>query len=397
MQKIDIGQLLRTRAPLKGMGSLVEATHAIQRALGVPPVHMPPMPPMPHGHHMPDPSAAVPPASAAPPRPRWNSRQATNDIQDATVVNRRPHPTGGASAPRTASAPQATSAGTFTRIALQHGGIQRHYKLLVPALNAGPSAPMPLVVMLHGCTQNPDDFATGTGMNRLGQQHGFLVLYPEQIQTGNAQHCWNWFRPDDQQRGRGEPAMLVAMVHDAMQRNAVDPARVYVAGLSAGGAMAAVLGQQYPDLFAAVGVHSGVVAGGAHDVMSAFSAMKSGAKNRRKAAKPGHKMPTIVFHGDADSTVHPRNGAQVLDAAVHGLPAAQVQATTERGAATQGRTFTRRIHRSQDGTVSAEHWTVHGSGHAWSGGSAAGSYTDPQGPDASAEMWRFFAAHPRRA
>ena len=385
MKKIDIAQLLRTRPHLNGVGQLVKATHAIQRALGVQAVHMPGMP------TMPDTPAAAP---AATPRQRWTG-PAANDVEDAVVVDR--------SSPRAADMqdtpqPQATPGGTFTRIALQHGHELRHYKLFVPATAATANTPRPLVVMLHGCTQNPDDFAAGTGMNRLGQQHGFLVLYPEQTQAANANHCWNWFRPEDQRRGHGEPALLAAMVQDATRRHAVDPARVYAAGLSAGGAMAAVLGQQYPDVFAAVGVHSGLVAGGAHDVMSAFSAMKNGAKGSRAAATPVGSTPTattIVFHGDSDSTVHPRNGEQVLDAALRGSTSA-TKTTTENGVAPHGRRFTRHIHSNQDGTVSAEHWTVHGSGHAWSGGSGAGSYTDPQGPDASAEMWRFFAAHPRQ-
>ena len=363
MKKIDIAQLLRNGTHFNGVGQLVKATHSIQRTLGIQPIAMPGQP--------------VAPSPTAPVRPRWN-KPAANDVEDAVVVDRSPQP-----------------AGSFTRITLRHGHDVRHYKLFVPT-TASAGTPLPLVVMLHGCTQNPDDFAAGTGMNTLGAQQGVLVLYPEQTQTGNANHCWNWFRPEDQQRGSGEPALLAAMVHDTMQHHAVDPARVYVAGLSAGGAMAAVLGQQYPDLFAAVGVHSGLVAGGAHDVMSAFSAMKNGAKDQRLAPRPVSAVPTIVFHGDADSTVHPRNGDQVTEATTRHTPASALHSTTQKGTAPAGRTYTRATHRSADGTVSTEQWTVHGSGHAWSGGKAAGSYTDPQGPDASAEMLRFFLAHPRK-
>lgn len=386
MKKINLAQLLRTRPHLNGVGQLVKATHSIQRALGIQPVAMPGMPVPP-----------VEPAHTPATPPRWRG-PAANDVEDAVVVDRGQRPAGATpDAKKAESAAQPAPAGSFTRVALQHGHELRHYKLFVPPATATTAGtPLPLVVMLHGCTQNPDDFARGTDMNRLGGQHGFLVLYPEQTAAHNAHQCWNWFRPEDQQRGGGEPALLAAMVHDAAQHHAVDPAHVYVAGLSAGGAMAAVLGQQYPDLFAAVGVHSGVVAGGAHDVMSAFSAMKNGAKERRTAAAPLQAVPTIVFHGDTDSTVHPRNGEQVLQAAVHHPSDTPVQTTTEQGVAQTGRKFTRQVHRSPDGAVSAEHWTVHGSGHAWSGGAAAGSYTDPQGPDASAEMWRFFAAHPRR-
>ena len=384
MKKIHLNQLLRNRAQFNGVGQLMNATHAIQRALGM---QVSPMP-------MPTPASAPTAAPVAPASARWRG-PAANDVEDAVVVDRSAQPTSAPSQPAQTAA-QAAPVGAFTRIALRHGGVLRHYKLFVPAA-ASAGTPLPLVVMLHGCTQNPDDFAAGTGMNTLGAQQGVLVLYPEQTQAGNANQCWNWFRPEDQLRGSGEPALLAAMVHDAMQHHAVDPARVYVAGLSAGGAMAAVLGQQYPDLFAAVGVHSGLVAGGAHDVMSAFSAMKNGAKDSRTAATPLQSVPTIVFHGDADSTVHPRNGDQVTEATTRHTPAGALRSSTHQGTAAAGRSYTRATHRSADGTVSTEQWTVHGSGHAWSGGKASGSYTDPQGPDASAEMLRFFLAHPRKA
>ena len=388
MKKIPLNQLLRNRAQFNGVGQLVNATHAIQRALGMEPVAMPMPSPMP------TPASAPTAAPVAPTSTRWRGT-AANDVEDAVVVNRSTRPTSAPSQPAKPAA-QAAPVGEFTRIALRHGPIVRHYKLFVPAAAAA-GTPLPLVVLLHGCSQNPDDFAAGTGINTLAAQQGVLVLYPEQNQTGNANRCWNWFRPEDQLRGSGEPALLVAMVHDAMQHHAVDPARVYVAGLSAGGAMAAVLGQQYPDVFAAVGVHSGVVAGGAHDVMSAFSAMKSGAKEQRHAPRPVSAVPTIVFHGDADSTVHPRNGDQITKATVRHTPASALHSTASKGTTAAGRTYTRATHRSADGTVSTEQWTVHGSGHAWSGGKASGSYTDPQGPDASAEMLRFFLAHPRKA
>ena len=388
MKKIHLNQLLRNRAQFNGVGQLMNATHAIQRALGMEPVAMPMASPMP------TPASAPTAAPVAPASARWRG-PAANDVEDAVVVDRSPRPASAPSEPAQPAA-QAAPVGEFTRIALRHGPSVRHYKLFVPAA-ASAGKPLPLVVLLHGCTQNPDDFAAGTGMNTLAGQQGVLVLYPEQTQACNANHCWNWFRPEDQRRGSGEPALLAAMVRDAMQHHAVDPARIYVAGLSAGGAMAAVLGQQYPDLFAAVGVHSGLVAGGAHDVMSAFSAMKNGAKDQRNAPRPVSSVPTIVFHGDADSTVHPRNGEQITEATTRYTPASALHSSTHQGTAPAGRSYTRATHRSADGTVSTEQWTVHGSGHAWSGGSTAGSYTDPQGPDASAEMLRFFLAHPRKA
>ena len=264
---------------------------------------------------------------------------------------------------------------------------KRDYKLFVPA--GASDRPLPLIVMLHGCTQTPDDFAAGTAMNEMAQAHGCYVLYPAQSQQANPQRCWNWFKHSHQQRGRGEPALIAGMTRQVMEQHAVDPARVYVAGLSAGGAMAAILGETYPDLFAAVGVHSGLAAGAASDLPSAMAAMQG---NGRAMAETSARVPTIVFHGDADSTVHPRNGEQVAAANADAAIAPEVNPHDTPGK----RRSTRHVHRDARGNVLAEHWVVHGAPHAWSGGSARGSYTDARGPDASAEMLRFFLEHPCR-
>lgn len=277
--------------------------------------------------------------------------------------------------------------GTFTAGRLADGRSGRNYKLYIPP-QAGARA-LPLVVMLHGCTQDPDDFALGTRMNEAARKQGCFVLYPAQSQQANPQRCWNWFKHNHQQRGRGEPALLAAMTREVIARHAIDPARVYVAGLSAGGAMAAILGETYPDLYAAVGVHSGLAAGAARDLPSALAAMRSGAA----AATSRHGPPTIVFHGDADKTVHPANGEHVITGRV---AASEGEAEVDRQRATGGRGYTRRVHRSREGGVVAEHWVVHGSGHAWSGGSSQGSFTDPGGPDATGHMLSFFLQHARR-
>ncbi len=285
------------------------------------------------------------------------------------------------------NAPDAGRSGLF--IAGSHGDAsgRRDFKLYIPP-GAG-ERPLPLVVMLHGCTQNPDDFAAGTAMNDAALAQGFFVLYPAQSQQMNPQRCWNWFKHNHQARGRGEPALLAGMTRAVMAQHAIDPDRVYVAGLSAGGAMAAILGDAYPDLYAAVGVHSGLAAGIAKDLPSALGAMKGGGTQVRADASG---IPTIVFHGDADTTVHPSNGEQVITASAG--TATTVEVARLKGAG--GRATTRRVHRASDGAVVAEHWLVHGAPHAWSGGSAKGSYTDAGGPDASAEMMRFFLEHPRR-
>lgn len=258
--------------------------------------------------------------------------------------------------------------------------------------------------MLHGCTQDPDDFASGTRMNELAEANGFWVLYPAQAPRSNVSKCWNWFVPEDQRRGRGEPELLAGMTRQVMAEHSIDADRVYVAGLSAGGAMAAILGHEYPELFAAVGVHSGLPPGAAHDMASAFSAMQNGAAiapphGPRRAISP----PTIAFHGDRDNTVNPSNGERVIDAAIDADSTAIQQQSTEARAETQDaagvappRRFTRTVYAgsASNEPSRAELWVIHGAGHAWSGGSHAGTYTDPSGPDATREMFRFFLEHP---
>ena len=249
--------------------------------------------------------------------------------------------------------------------------------------------------MLHGCTQGPDDFAAGTRMNALGEEHRCFVLYPAQSHGANQSRCWNWFRREDQARDRGEPSILAGMTRDIVQRYGIDARRVYIAGLSAGGAMAAVMAVTYPELFAAVGIHSGLACGSAHDLPSALAAMRGMPAGLGRTASTGaasHATPTIVFHGDQDRTVHPRNGADVIARSEHheGGPGGRV--SSERGQAAGGHAYTRTVHRDATDHVLLEHWLVHGGGHAWFGGSQAGSYTDARGPDASAEMVRFFLA-----
>ncbi len=259
----------------------------------------------------------------------------------------------------------------------------RDYKLFVPSQQGG--QPRSMILMLHGCTQDPDDFAAGTRMNEFAAAHNMLVAYPAQAQQANPQRCWNWFKHSHQGQDRGEPSILAGMTREIVARYAVDPDCVFVAGLSAGGAMAAILGQACPDLFTGVGIHSGLAAGAANDLPSALSAMASGSSVVNGSANPGGRsVPTIVFHGDGDSTVNSRNGAQIA-ASLAGNAAIEEQ-KLERG----GRRCTRQIHRLPGGQTTVENWLVHGAGHAWFGGSPAGSYTDSKGPNASEEMLRFF-------
>lgn len=310
------------------------------------------------------------------------------DVEMHEIADTAKHESGQRDAPQ--SVPQQTRPAADTGFTAGHyadGSTRRDYKLYIPP--AAGTRPLPLVVMLHGCTQDPDDFAAGTQMNDAGLAHDFFVLYPAQSQRANPQRCWNWFKHNHQVRGRGEPAMLAGMTRQIMAKYAIDPERVYIAGLSAGGAMAAIMGEAYPDLYAAVGVHSGLASGAAADLPSALAAMKGGGMVSHGAASG---VPTIVFHGDADATVHHGNGQQVIKAAV-GTGSTMKDKRLGGG---EQRAYTRHVHRGADGRAMAEYWLVHGAPHAWSGGSRRGSYTDERGPDATQEMVRFFLEHPRR-
>ncbi len=270
----------------------------------------------------------------------------------------------------------------------------RDYLLYLPAA----ARPSGLVVMLHGCTQTAADFAAGTAMNHQADRHGFAVLYPAQSRAANQSACWNWFLPRDQQAGKGEPAIIAAMAREAAARHGIALERLFVAGLSAGGAMAAILGAAYPELFRAVGVHSGLPAGAAHDLESALAAMKRGAATASgpsAAARPAAgrtPLRTIVFHGRQDRTVHPANGREVAAVAAAAFPDGALAARQESGRSEGGRSFVRTVHADARGVSMVELWEVQGAGHAWSGGDRSGSHTDPLGPDASAAMAAFFLA-----
>ena len=262
----------------------------------------------------------------------------------------------------------------------------RTYRTYIPASATG--GVTGVIMMLHGCTQTPEDFAAGTGMNALAEQHRFVVVYPAQSRGENAQSCWNWFSKGDQRRGKGEPAILAGIASSIAKDHGITRDHTFVAGLSAGAAMAVILGGAYGDVFAAVGAHSGLPAGAANDVASAFAAMAGNAHDTE--IRPGSALAprTIVFHGTADATVHPSNGDAIARQAVD-LNARQSIQTTSSGN-TAGRRFTRITFSDQQGEPVVEHWRIEGQGHAWSGGQPTGSYTDAKGPDASAEMVRFF-------
>ncbi|HEY1908955.1 MAG TPA: PHB depolymerase family esterase [Myxococcaceae bacterium] len=280
--------------------------------------------------------------------------------------------------------------GRFLSGSFANAAGSRAYKIYVPTGYQGQA--LPLVVMLHGCTQTPDDFAAGTRMNAAAELKPCFVLYPAQDQHSNSGRCWNWFKRGHQHRDRGEPSIIADMTRELIGKYDIDPRRAYVAGLSSGGAMAGVMGATYPDLYAAVGVHSGLPYGAAHDLPSALQAMKGqGETPAARSRRAG--IPVIVFHGDADATVHPSNGDEVVLQCLpeDGASASAPKKVVQRGQPPNGYFFTRTLHHDDAGRVVAEHWVVHGGIHGWSGGSREGSHVDPDGPDATREMLRFFS------
>ncbi len=285
--------------------------------------------------------------------------------------------------------------GKFIEATCSNAAGTRAYKLYIPSHYQGQA--LPLVVMLHGCTQSPDDFAAGTRMNLIADEQTCFVAYPAQPSDANPAKCWNWFRPGDQRRGQGEPSLIADITRKIMREYAVDPSRVYIAGLSAGGAAAAIMGATYPDLYAAIGVHSGLACGAANDLPSAFAAMQQGdmaddlgSSDISADLRNGPAVPIIVFHGDRDTTVHPRNGDHVI---ARSMRTTNARKTVHEGQVPGGHSYTRTVHADPGGRAAFEHWEIHGAAHAWSGGSPAGSFTDPRGPDATREMLRFFLEH----
>jgi len=269
--------------------------------------------------------------------------------------------------------------------ACEHG--KRTYKVYIPATAKTANTPLPLMIMLHGCNQTPDDFARGTGMNILAEEFGFLVVYPKQERKSQTNRCWNWYKPSDQARGAGEPALTASLTRHIISEYNVDPAKVYIAGLSAGASTALITATAYPDVFAAVGAHSGLPVGAAYDAASAMLAMRYGMPGRSHSVP----LPTIIFHGDADKVVNVRNCRYIATRATEPYP--HLRRTQRNGYTASGKKYVRTSHRLGKGRSFIEQWVVEDAGHAWSGGSELGTYTNPNGPDASREMVRFLMNH----
>ena len=370
-------EMLSQATRLARMGELTEATELIQPALKKSETEQQSQHPAANDPML---RLPVPPVEAE----RPNTEQVVEDSPDLF--------------PETLVQPDAHQAAQFTEGEFSFEGLQYSYRLFVPPrplASLAETGYMPLIVLLHGCMQNAEDFAIGTDMNALAEQRQCIVLYPEQTSQANVRRCWNWFEPGHQQRGRGEPGMIAAMTRQVLDSHPeADASRVYIAGLSAGGAMAALVAGQHADMFAAVGVHSGLQAGAASDLSSALGAMRHGAPGQ--ASPP---LPTIVFHGTADQTVHPDNGQYLSDAAQAAFSASGVSLTERRtDVRAPGEAPAERISFDGDeGRSYVEYWRVDAGPHAWSGGKAEGSFTDPDGPAASAAMLAFFLQHRQRS
>ena len=420
--KLPLNMLAQMRAATRNlMGSgPAAATEAIQQALSAagltPPAattQAPPAQPMRDINPPPAPSPAqaraeapqadaVPEAASVPPTPAQAAQdfaqdfmarlgvpaglgQHSFDMPSFELPNFHPP---GFNAPAATPAQMPAGAQFIDGVYRNHAGT-RSYKLYIPSSYHGQA--MPLIVMLHGCTQNPDDFAAGTQMNALAEEKECFVVYPAQTQGANSSRCWNWFNAIDQQRDQGEPSLIAGIARQVIDDYPVNEREVFVAGLSAGGAMAVIVGTLYPDLFAAVGVHSGLPFASAQDLPSALAAMKGGAMPNAQRKAPAGGVPIIVFHGDRDTTVNPRNGDELIAQGVRSQAGGQAaRAASIDGSVPNGHRYTRTTHSQADGSPLGEHWVIHGAGHAWSGGSGSGSYTDGKGPDASREMLRFF-------
>jgi poly(hydroxyalkanoate) depolymerase family esterase len=311
-------------------------------------------------------------------RPAKSLRSLAQVVQTLQKLKKSPFPVGKARRGLGLTEPEIVDGAQFLSRVFSCKAGSRSYRLYIP--NHKPGAQRPLLIMLHGCKQNPADFAVGTRMNTFAETHGMLVAYPAQTKSANPSACWNWFDPGHQYPGMGEPAIIAGLTAELVKSHDVDRKKVFVAGLSAGGAMAVVMGETYPELFSAVGVHSGLPYKSASDVVSAFAVMRGDLQTPRRSGS----MRTIVFHGDADTTVVPLNAREIINGKIFS------REHTQQGISDAGRRYTRQVYEDQNGLIVAEHWLVQGAGHAWAGGNPQGSFTDEAGPDASKEMVRFF-------
>jgi poly(hydroxyalkanoate) depolymerase family esterase len=386
---------LRAALELTRAGKLAAATREIQRALADPgepsrPEIFPKTVDLASDEWTATEAAASPNPTAQERIQHDQSTRSRRPLRDVVDTLKRLKPGGLFPIPRPAGKrhpPYIPAGAHFETRSISLGAGTRSYKVYVPARAL--AEPRSLLIMLHGCTQDPDDFAAGTQMNQLAEEHGFIVAYPAQPTSANPSSCWNWFNARDQMRGTGEPAIIAALTAKLIEQHNIDRRRVFAAGLSAGGGMAAILGATYPDLYSGIGVHSGLPYRAASDLVSALAVMRGQEAPGVSRGKGSHEasdgavVPTIVFHGGADKIVHPSNGAKIINLGTGQWESYQTSDGTSRG-------YKRMVTRDTSGRIVAEHWLIEAGGHAWFGGSVDGSYTDPLGPDASREIVRFF-------
>lgn len=306
------------------------------------------------------------------------------------------------------------SSGTFQQYTYSGSAGSRPYYVYTPA-NYQAGTAVPLIIMLHGCTQTPTDFAAGTQMNALADQKQFIVVYPQQTSTYNSEDCWNWFQTADQARGSGEPAIIAGIVQSVEQTTSqwtIDTNRVYVAGMSAGAAMAVIMAATYPDIFAAMGSESGLEYQAATSLTAATTAQSQGGPNPTQQGQAAYNamgsaarlVPTITFQGQSDYTVYPINGDQIVQqwmetdhlasSAYNASFNSPTTTTNGQVSGSGGHSYTVQTWNDSNGSEIQEYWKINGMGHAWSGGSSSGSYTDPNGPSATNAMYTFFMNHP---
>jgi poly(hydroxyalkanoate) depolymerase family esterase len=308
---------------------------------------------------------------------------------------------------------RADSSGIWQQYTYNGPAGSRPYFVYTPA-NYHVGSAVPLMVMLHGCTQTPADFAAGTQMDQLADQKQFVVVYPQQTSTYNQEKCWNWFDSADQSRGSGEPAIIAGIVQAVEQTTSqwtIDTHHIYAAGLSAGAAMTVILGATYPDIFAAIGVQSGLEYQAATSSTDAYTALRQGGPDPARQGQAAYNamgsaarvVPTITFHGTSDYLVYPINGEQVVrqwmqtdHLASHNAYNASFNSptSTTNGQVAGGHSYSVYTWNDSNGNEVQEYWLVNGMGHDWSGGSSSGTYTDPQGPGATQAIYNFFMGHP---
>lgn len=258
-----------------------------------------------------------------------------------------------------------------------------------PAIVAGER--LPLLVMLHGCGQNANSFATSTRMNAVAARERFIVLYPEQDRIANVQGCWNWF---DTGSGRayGEAELIMNAINQTCLLYPVDRGCIAVAGLSAGASMAALLASRHPERFKAVVMHSGVPPGTAHSGIGALGAMHGRRSTAALPVTPANTTtslpPLMVIHGNLDHVVAPSNGRAAVET---WASATGARVGTPR-VVQRGKRYPTTVTDFKRGrVVVATHVEVRRLGHAWSGGAAKQQFSDEKGPDASRMVWAFFS------